>query len=68
MRPRPRPNVDTNWPTPDEIAERTASIRSQWSPHQLRVRAGLSPEENAVEITVVSPGALDGRRGSIDFG
>ncbi|MGH7137158.1 MAG: hypothetical protein ACREHD_15560 [Pirellulales bacterium] len=67
MRQRPRPNDETNWPTPDEIAQRAASIRSQWSPHQLRVRAGLSSEENAVEIAVVAPGALDGRRGSLDF-
>ncbi|HVA48867.1 MAG TPA: hypothetical protein VNH11_21045 [Pirellulales bacterium] len=68
MRPRPRPNVETYWPTPDEIAARAAAVRSTWSPHQLRVRAGLSPEENAVEIATVTPGALDGRRRSIDFG
>lgn len=69
MRQRPRPNVEINWPTPDEIAERAASIRSEWSPRQLRTRAGLSPDENSVEISVISPGALDGRRVStIDFG
>lgn len=69
MRPRPRPNVETNWPSPDEIAERAASIRADWSPRQLRTRAGLSPDENSVEISLVSPGALDGRRVStVDFG
>ena len=69
MRTRPRPNVEGNWPTPDEIAERAAAVRSEWSPRQLRTRAGLSPDENSVEITVVSPGAIDGRRVStIDFG
>ncbi|HVX16042.1 MAG TPA: hypothetical protein VHC22_32960 [Pirellulales bacterium] len=69
MRSRPRPNVEGNWPTPAEIAERAASIRSEWSPRQLRTRAGLSPDENSVEMTVVSPGALDGRRNSpTDFG
>lgn len=68
MRSRLRPNDEGNWPTPDEIAERAASIRLEWSPRQLRTRAGLSPEENSVEVNVVSPGALDGRRVStIDF-
>lgn len=69
MRSRPRPNEEGNWPTPDEIAERAASIRSEWSPRQLRTRAGLSPEENSVEINVISPGALDGRRlSTVDIG
>lgn len=69
MRPRPRPNDEGNWPTPDEIAQRAASIRAQWSPRQLRTRAGQSPDENSVEINVVSPGALDGRRTTtIDIG
>lgn len=67
MRPRPRPNIQTNWPTTDEIAERTALIRRTWSTHQFRVRAGLSRELNAVEIAVVSPGALDGRARPADF-
>lgn len=68
MQARPRPNDEVNWPTPDEIAERAASIRSEWSPRQLRTRAGLSPDES-VEIALVTPGALDGRRVStIDFG
>lgn len=68
MRPRPRPNEEGNWPTPDEIAERAASIRAEWSPRQLRTRAGLAPEENSVEINVISPGALDGRRlSTIEF-
>ena len=66
MRPRPQPTVTVNWPSPEEIAERTAAIRSQWSPRQRRVRAGLLPM-NAVEIAVLTPGALDGRRGSTDF-
>jgi hypothetical protein len=56
--------VDANWPTPDEIAQRAATIRAEWSPRQLRTRAGLSPDEFSVEITLVSPGALDGRRPS----
>lgn len=64
MRSRQRTNFEGNWPTPDEIAERAASIRAEWSRRQLRTRAGLSPDENSVEITVVSPGALDGRRAS----
>jgi hypothetical protein len=67
MRRRPRPNNDSHWPTPDEIAQRASSIRRTWCSYQLRVRAGLSPDENAVEIAVVTPGALDGRRGSLDF-
>lgn len=66
-RPRPQPNQEFHWPSPDEIARRTAAIRSTWSPHQLRVRAGLSPDANALEIPLVTPGALDGRRGSLDF-
>ena len=67
MPARPRPNDETNWPTPDEIAERAASIRSQWSPRQLRTRAGLSPD-GSIEISLVSLGALDGRRvATIDF-
>jgi hypothetical protein len=61
---RMRPNVDATWPTPEEIAQRAASIRADWSPRQLRTRAGLSPDENSVEIALVSPGALDGRRSS----
>lgn len=64
MRTRPRPNVDAAWPSPEEIAQRAASIREEWSPRQLRTRAGLSPDENSVEIILVSPGALDGRRAS----
>lgn len=69
MRARPRPNGESNWPSPDEIAERAATIRAEWSPRQLRTRAGLSPDENSVEIALVSPGALDGRRVStVDFG
>ena len=69
MRARPRPNVETNWPSPDEIAERAATIRAEWSPRQLRTRAGLSPDENSVEIVLVSPGAIDGRRVStVDLG
>jgi hypothetical protein len=69
MQARLRPNAESNWPTPDEIAERAASIRAEWSPRQLRTRAGLSPDENSVEIALVSPGALDGRRVStVDFG
>lgn len=67
MRPRPGPNVETNWPTPDEISECTARIRRTWSAHRFRVRARLSPELNAVEIAVVTPGALDGRYGSLEF-
>ncbi|HWB13159.1 MAG TPA: hypothetical protein VG826_28295 [Pirellulales bacterium] len=61
---RARPNADAHWPTPEEIAQRAASIRAEWSPRQLRTRAGLSPDENSVEITLVTPGALDGRRAS----
>ncbi|HVA46457.1 MAG TPA: hypothetical protein VNH11_08795 [Pirellulales bacterium] len=69
MRKRARPNVEHPWPTPDEIAERAAQVRSEWSARQLRTRAGLSPEENSVEVMLVSPGAIDGRRTStIDFG
>ena len=64
MRKRSRPNTEPTWPTPDEIAERAAFIRSEWSPRQLRTRAGLPPEENSVEVMLVSPGALDGRRPS----
>jgi hypothetical protein len=64
MRRRPRPNLDVNWPTQEEIAQRAASIRAEWSPRQLRTRAGLSPDENSVEIVLISPGALDGRRAS----
>ena len=67
MPPRNRATAENNWPTPEEIAERTAAIRSSWSKHQHRVRAGLSPELNAVEIAVVAPGALDGRTRSIHF-
>lgn len=67
MPPRARAKIAHNWPTPEEIAQRTAAIRSSWSKHQHRVRAGLSPELNAVEIAVVTPGALDGRARSIHF-
>ncbi|MBI3467697.1 MAG: hypothetical protein HY000_32210 [Planctomycetes bacterium] len=31
-------------PTPEQIAEMTAQIRSKWSERTHRVRAGLSPE------------------------
>lgn len=62
MRKRPRPNVEPTGPSPDEIAARAEYIRSSWSPRQLRTRAGLPPDENSVEIMLVSPGALDGRR------
>jgi hypothetical protein len=65
MSPRKRLNAQTNWPTPDEIAARTAAIRASWSAHQFRARSGLSLDENAMEIAVVTPGSLDGRRGSI---
>lgn len=69
MRKRSRPNVEQNWPTPDEIAERAAQVRMEWSPRQLRTRAGLSPDENSVDVMLVSPGAIDGRRTStVDFG
>lgn len=65
MSRRPRkeivPPVDANWPTPDEIAARAASIRRDWSPAQLRTRAGIAPDTNSVEIPVTSFGALDGR-------
>jgi hypothetical protein len=65
MSPRKRLNVQTNWPTPEEITARTGAIRASWSGHQFRARSGLSPDENAMQIAVVTPGALDGRRGSI---
>jgi hypothetical protein len=67
MSPRNRRRIQANWPTPEEIATRTAAIRASWGPHQFRVRSGLPDCENAVEIAVVAPGALDGRRGSLDF-
>ena len=31
-------------PTPEEIAERAAEIRQQWSERELRERAGLVPD------------------------
>ena len=67
MPPRTRPNAQDPWPSQEEIAACTAAIRASWSPHQRRVRAGLSPEINAVEIAVVTAGTLEGRRDSIDF-
>jgi hypothetical protein len=68
MRTSTGSNVKGHCPTPDEIAERTAAIRSTWSRYQRRVRAGLSPAINAVEISIVTAGTLEGRRGSMKLG
>lgn len=67
MRSPIRRNAAPNCPTPDEISQRAATIRSQWSWHQLRIRAGLPPRENSVEITTVPSGVFDTRGGIADF-
>jgi hypothetical protein len=66
MRTSTRSDTGAHLPTPEEIARLTARIRSTWSRHQRRVRAGLSPM-NAVEVAVVTAGTLEGRRGSLQI-
>ena len=66
MQTSTRRNLKGHCPTIEEIAQLTAAIRSSWSRRQHRVRAGLLPI-NAVEIAVMTPGALEGRRGSMNF-
>jgi hypothetical protein len=49
-------------PSLDEIQEACAKIRAGWGEAERRKRAGMSPEAAAVEIRMVTPGVLDGRR------
>ncbi|HVC95782.1 MAG TPA: hypothetical protein VND64_18965 [Pirellulales bacterium] len=61
VRPSPPPNSSYQ-PTHDEIRAACMRIRAGWDESERRKRAGLPPEYGLVELAMVTPGVLEGRR------
>jgi len=59
---RPSAPNTPHLPTRDEIQAECARIRAGWDESERRARAGLPPGHDLVELVMVTPGVLEGRR------